>query len=562
MSVIKANQHQVGSNVTTSKNIVFTTDVSTGDLVINKGVYDGTLTEISRIMNAGGGAQYVPAGTGAVATTVQAKLRESVSVKDFGAVGDGVTNDRIAIKTAVAALQAAGGGALIFPAGNYLISGIEGTYNLPELAANIQWSTAAYDVQLYFSGLSNIEFCFDGSRLVSNKTDGGITLVLDGCNNIVFDNLRMTGATVMSGSTATTNGTNAVALLSTTQNSSNITFTNPKIDAHYTSIDIDGNPASSYRVSNVVIDGAADFRNGYYGVVCRGNGVNVCVENAYSYRQNRPLFIYDTQDVYIKMVCDDMNGGFQSIVKAYTQNTFNISVDMSVRNRANTQPCLEIQSQHNPALQATPAYVKGLKIRYTDYNSVAGGSSVRFSYYQDSTNTSTSNQLLFTDIDIDGNAVGTFTSDVTLTAIANYAVLRMSNFAPSNGFAIYTGSSGFVPSRVLTWTPTDNSGAALSLTVAACRYTIDQTVAGSFSITYPTTASTASASITGLPVKVNSTGTSAQGVFISYTDCGLPLLGLLGSNSTNMNFYKNTGAAVQNVELSGKTVRGSFAYFA
>jgi hypothetical protein len=28
---------------------------------------------------------YTPAGTGAVATTVQTKLRESVSVKDFGA---------------------------------------------------------------------------------------------------------------------------------------------------------------------------------------------------------------------------------------------------------------------------------------------------------------------------------------------------------------------------------------------------------------------------------------------------------------------------------------------
>ena len=39
---------------------------------------------------------YLPAGTGAVATTVQAKLRESVSVKDFGAVGDGVTDDTAA----------------------------------------------------------------------------------------------------------------------------------------------------------------------------------------------------------------------------------------------------------------------------------------------------------------------------------------------------------------------------------------------------------------------------------------------------------------------------------
>lgn len=63
--------------------------------------------------------QYDPDGVGAVSTNVQDKLRQTVSVKDFGAVGNGVANDTTAIQ---AALTANSGNTVVFPPGIYKIT--------------------------------------------------------------------------------------------------------------------------------------------------------------------------------------------------------------------------------------------------------------------------------------------------------------------------------------------------------------------------------------------------------------------------------------------------------
>lgn len=66
---------------------------------------------------------YLPAGTGAVATTVQAKIRRiSVDVQDYGAAVDGVTDDYAAIQMAITYLNSVGGGVLTVPAGTSMLS--------------------------------------------------------------------------------------------------------------------------------------------------------------------------------------------------------------------------------------------------------------------------------------------------------------------------------------------------------------------------------------------------------------------------------------------------------
>ena len=63
---------------------------------------------------------YNQGGSGAITRTVQSRLRDFVSVKDFGAVGDGVTDDTAAIQAAIDAVYGAGGGTVYFPTGDYV----------------------------------------------------------------------------------------------------------------------------------------------------------------------------------------------------------------------------------------------------------------------------------------------------------------------------------------------------------------------------------------------------------------------------------------------------------
>jgi len=75
--------------------------------------------------NGSASVGFLQSGTGATSRTTQAKLRDVVSVKDFGAVGDGTTDDTAAIQAAInfcAASTAANCKTLYIPGGDYKIS--------------------------------------------------------------------------------------------------------------------------------------------------------------------------------------------------------------------------------------------------------------------------------------------------------------------------------------------------------------------------------------------------------------------------------------------------------
>ena len=97
---------------------------------------------------------FLQAGTGADARTVQSKLRDVISVKDFGAVGNGIANDAVPFSEA---LTAAAGKTLVLPPGTYKIDAA--------LTVPANTVVTGYGAALDFSGAGNIAALTLGSNV-------------------------------------------------------------------------------------------------------------------------------------------------------------------------------------------------------------------------------------------------------------------------------------------------------------------------------------------------------------------------------------------------------------
>lgn len=100
-----------------SQRLLNLVDASTAQEPITKSQLDSASSLNSSNANI---TNYTLARSGAVERTVQTRLEEKVSPKDFGAVGDGITDDTVAVQAAIDSLGA--GEALVFPDGTYILT--------------------------------------------------------------------------------------------------------------------------------------------------------------------------------------------------------------------------------------------------------------------------------------------------------------------------------------------------------------------------------------------------------------------------------------------------------
>lgn len=143
--------------------------------------------------------EYNPPFANSTVETVTTKLSQIISVKDFGAIGNGIANDSEAVQYAYNAVKSAGGGVLFFPPGTYLCNIVGGgsdnvsmqgsgtnsilkSWTANEFAVSIGGSYPAYGYffkDLVFSDVSN------------SKTTHGLYLNIG--SNVYFENVTFNG---------------------------------------------------------------------------------------------------------------------------------------------------------------------------------------------------------------------------------------------------------------------------------------------------------------------------------------------------------------------------------
>jgi hypothetical protein len=169
--------------------VKFTTAVqtTTGSVAASIVTFTGFKSQTGSVQDLAGddGADWIgfeQAGTGSVARSAQDKLRDTVSVKDFGAVGDGVADDTAAINDAIAYVKSLStGGCVYFPDGVYAVTEIDASS-----------STADFTKSIILKGAGRL------ATTIIPYSAGNVLLNMMGSNNMLVEGVTFRSAAVVS----------------------------------------------------------------------------------------------------------------------------------------------------------------------------------------------------------------------------------------------------------------------------------------------------------------------------------------------------------------------------
>jgi hypothetical protein len=395
------------------------------------------------------------------ASNNKVKLNDMVSVKDFGAVGDGVANDRPAIQAAFATSKS-----VYFPSGSYYLGAFSTVTNIIDLSAlgsgvsihcdnNVEFvvQTTASVMPRVFYLLNNSNFSCDPIRIRDTGYDplatwkGAIGFYMDCGASDNWGDIKISAIY----------GSNLVA---------------PVVVA--------GGNASN-RIRGIRI-GQLFSDNCYYGFNAQNNGDGVIIDNLVAYQNYRPYFVYGVSDHKVKIFnrAARSTSGAVNISRAVGGlNTSGIDVTYVARDM--TVGITHVLINHIDLLGGE---ISNVRVN-VDIRSSVVYSPVRFVNYTGSggSETSAASSNLVYDVSVSGSC------DVqasAVSAVAAYASKRQLNFLPGQNFffdstitAIF-GLDRTSRNAAVTWTasvtnPVLNNGTltgAYDLVGGLCTYSV------------------------------------------------------------------------------------------
>jgi len=182
-------------------------------------------TDLASSATGKGDALIAVLAAGGTARTQHDKNADTVSVKDYGAVGNGISDDTIAIQAAVDALPAStltsdptrysgGGGTVYLPAGTYLVSSpvilthnvrlvgagnqsttIKASGNIDVIRINYKYGVEGNNLTVTCAEVHDLEIDGDSTAEagITNRKSSGTTYALENCR---FENLAIRGCKV------------------------------------------------------------------------------------------------------------------------------------------------------------------------------------------------------------------------------------------------------------------------------------------------------------------------------------------------------------------------------
>jgi len=233
------------------------------------------------------------------------------NVQDYGAVGNGSTDDTAAIQAAAAAIQAAGGGTLYFPAGTYSVFG----------------STTG--TLCSFTGLNGIACIGYGATIAvpAAKTitaSEGTFFLFSGCINILVDGFATDGP-VLDVSSVTVKGYEFVRCLSGCKN---IALPNNKVKnslAGFVTSKAAGD-ANTLRSQNIWI-GVLDVENCWYGVNGQYSGDFMQVDLLRTNTIHRSYFVYGASNLKAKILSKNHKANDVSVTTLSGLAVVNVDID-------------------------------------------------------------------------------------------------------------------------------------------------------------------------------------------------------------------------------------------